>query len=260
MVLCQRDAGDALTMVAGVLFACAGCIDIIANMQRILQAAWAPAVGKLLAVTLCVALAAVSLSLAKGYAHTLIHIDPKHLAEFNAILGVCLLPVVYGIALTACVGIYGLLQLVILCVFMMVTAPMYAYIGERYRDRMRLARFRILHGKRPLSNRLPGRKIFAVDDWPHIAKPIGTLAVAFVLSSLLQSVIAVLPTAEPTLTTMLVGLEYRKASACTNISKDLPVAYMDNGLVSVALPHGSIFQFEVRQCDFFEPQPPAGSG
>ena len=262
-ILCgMKPVADIVMVCAIAVIAIAGCMDMVAKLSRILRAAWAPALGKFLSVSLGVALAAAALSLAKETAHTLAHIDPKYLPEFTNVLTIGMLPIVYGAALMAILGMYSLFQLTVLVGFMLLSMPMQAvtpYVTSSYRMKVRVVWYRLQTGKQPPGRVLPESGLAAIDDLTHFAKPIGTLAVVMLLSYLLQSVIAVMPVARPALTKALVWLEYRDTSACTNLPRTALVAYMEGSYVSVAVPDAGGFRFDVRQCELGKTSATPGS-
>ena len=241
------------------VFAMAGLCDVLALSSQIVKRTWARAMGKVLALTVSVALAAVSLSLAKNVTHSVAHIDPKYLSEFTVVLTSFFLPLVYVTAVSTALLVYGLIQICMMGIVMTVTSLFTAIppeLGRGRRNAARLFWYRLRHGKCP-----PGRIVAPTGFMPDedimlVTAPLSKIALGVVLWSAIHLIMQGLPLLTPALLNLIVSIEYRSNSSCTNIDMHLPVVYMEDGYVSVARRSSSGFDFEVVKCEFDRRQSP----
>ena len=231
----------------------AGVCEITVQTKRILKQAWAQTAGKILSLSFGVALAAVTVAMAKQTVHSLAHIDPKYMTEFTAVVAAALLPIVYLGAASALLAIWACFQILLLGAvlfggsFLAQAKPL---IGERTENRVRLFWFRIRNGRRPQGGKMPNAAFMPQHEVSLVGSVLSKLAVVVCFAQVLQGVATEVPAASPLLTKTMVDLEYRPESGCRNIGADLGVVYMDDGNVSVARIQDGRYAFTVEKCEY----------
>lgn len=246
----------------GCLFflALAGLCDMIVLISRVARRTWAHAAGKVFGLTVGVALAAVSLAVAKDVAHGITHIDPKFLGEFTALLTCCTLPFVYVGAASAALLLYatweillffviGLLSTVVTTVF----AVPHSFAGRRRKKSWSMTWYRLRNGKCPPGGALPKTGFMSQEEILRITSPLSKLALAMVLVTGAQQVTTGVPVTSPFLGRLMVSMEYRPDSGCINLDPVLPVAYMEDGWVSVARRTEDSVGFSTLKCEVASP-------
>lgn len=242
--------------IAGLLLTVAGVCEITVSTSRAIRFAWAPTVGKVLAFSLCVVLAAASLSFSKQIVHSLSRIDPKYLAEFTAILASLVLPLIYmtiAAALLAVFAIFQVLLVGLLAIGNSLFAQAKPFVEKRTRDRLSLFWYRIRNGKKPPAGTELRFEFLSQSEISLIVSPMAKMAVVVVLGGGLQMLIDGYPILRPSLARALVVLEYRTGGGCHNIDASLPVVYMDDGWASVARLTNTGYVFTTEKCEFDAP-------
>lgn len=247
------------------LFMAAGVCDIALRTTRVLKAAWAPVAGKIWSASIGVALTALTACLAKQLIQNLSHIDPKYFTEFIVVLTACLAPFVYMMAFAVILSLYAMFQIIVFGLVAFVGAfygqarPLFP---KKWYQRVRLFWYRIRMGKKPPGEVVPSSGPLSQGEISLLASPISTVAVVYALITILQSTVQVFPHAQPILARAMVAIEYRQGGACRNIGREVRLAYMDDGLVSIATWNGVSYEFEVKKCEYEEagtaPDPAAG--
>ena len=239
--------------VGVVILAVSGICETIVRISRIAKSVWAPTVGKILSVSVCVILAAISLSMAKQATHALAQIDPKYLTEFVAVATFIFIPIVYMSAAATVLLIYAAFQFMLLFLLAlgdMIFGQTQIFLTNGSRERLRLYWYRIINGHRPVGGIVPKIGFLPKAHISLMASPLSKLAVVALMSSLLSDPVRALAVVHPLMTTALVALEYRSGSQCKNVGDVLPVAYMEDGWVSVARRDGDAYVFGVQRCTF----------
>jgi hypothetical protein len=234
-----------------VLLALAGVFDATVLISRIIKQAWVRAAGKLLALKVCVALAAGSLAAAKGIAHAVSHIDPKYLTEFTAVVACCMLPLFYAKAVAFVLLLHAAFQMLLFflaaagsALFTLFTLPR----RPSPKKPLLLTLYRLRHGKNPPGKVLPRPGFLSNEQILQATAPLSKLALAGLLLIGGKAIEDRLPLIHPFFAKLLVSMEYRPGSSCTNIDPALPVAYMEDGSVSVAHTTSGAITFSVRKC------------
>lgn len=238
---------------AGILLAVAGLCEIAVLTSRVLQYAWAPFLGKVITLVLGGVLTALSVVFAKQAVHEVLNIDPKYFSELVVIGAAIFLPLVFLTAVAGFVAIYAFFQLWVFGLLILadtVLVHVKPFSDNGVLASVRMYWYRIRNGRRP-----PGRVMAEAGLLPEhritlIASALSKIAVAVILFKALGAVTQVLPDVRPYLARVVVELEYRTGSSCANIDPALPVAYMENGWVSVARREGENYRFEIETCSF----------
>ena len=242
--------------LAEFLFACSATILLIAGATDVYQIAvylidkvWARAIGKLFSVALNIIIAGLALAIAKAATHAITGENPNHFTEFTAILTALVLPAVYGFALSLALIALGTFQLLRLMLFLTIIASskrIELWCSET-------ARLKITNWRNQLQqSTAPGetgsrQSVHHFHDTAHMIRPFAVLTVAIALAMFSSSLFGLWPVAKPLLTNILVNIEYREHSTCPN-AKQLPMAYLDDGLISVAIREGKAYEFSKREC------------
>lgn len=238
------------------VLAIAGLCDTVVLVSRIVRSSWAPTLGKVLSISVCVILLAISLSMAKQATHGLAQIDPKYLTEFVAVLTFLFIPVVYLHAAAAVLMVWATGQLLVLSVLafgdMLLGQPLLLF-ASGWKKRLELRWYRLVHGHKPPGGVVPKAGMLPQAHITLVASPLSKLAVVVVLSPLMQDPVEALPSLKPAMASALVEMEYRSGSRCKDIGAAAKVAYMENGWVSVARGEKGNHVFDVVQCEFTRP-------
>lgn len=247
------EARTAGLVVVTVVLAIAGLCETTVRTSRIVKSAWAPTIGKLLSVSVCVILAAISLAIAKQVTHSLVNIDPKYFIEFVSITTFLVLPLTYLTVAAGLLGVYAVFQFVTVLaigVADMFLAPLQPVIGNGIRTKIGLYWYRILNGHKPLNNVIPKLGLFSPGKVALIASPMSKFAVVLLASGLVEMATEIFPNIRSTMTDVLISLEYRAHHRCVNIAQDSLVAYMEDGWVSVAIKSEDSYKFDIVRCSF----------
>lgn len=239
--------------LALLALALAGICKMAVQTGRLLRKAWAPFLGKVLTVSLGVALAAVSLSNAKQLVHAISAIDPKYMTEFTAILGAVYLPIAYLVAACVAMSSYALFQMLVfwfVSVAGMLAQHVKPFLGDATDTRLRLFWYRIKAGKKPPGGVLPPRAFLSPSEISLLASPLSKVLVAVLLVEGGQATSKFLPFVMPSLTRALVEVEYREKSSCKGVPDGARVVYMDDGNISIAERRGENYLFRVTDCKY----------
>lgn len=233
----------------------AGVSEMTVQARRLLSKAWAPFLGKIFAVSLGVALAALATSNAKQLVHALSPIDPKYMTELTVILAAAYLPVIYLATAGVAMAAYAIFQVLIFWVVS--AAGMLAnysklFLGGARDAQLRLYWYRIRMGKRPCGGVLPAATFLSPSDVSLLASPVSKVLVAAILVGAVQEASQQLPLAMPFLKRAMVELEYREKSACKDVPKGARVVYMDDGKISIAEAKDDGYSFRVAECKYEE--------
>jgi hypothetical protein len=231
----------------------AGVCEITVQMGKVWRKAWAPVLGKILAVSLGVALAALALSSAKKVTHAISPIDPKYMSEFTTIVAAFYLPIVYLAMAGVAVAAYALFQVFVFWLVSMAgmfTEQLKPILGENKNARLRLYWYRIRCGKRPRGSVLPPAASLDSAGISLLASPISKMIVATVLVSGVQEISKLLPLATGILTRTMVEVEYKENSGCKDLPRGVRVVYMDDGNVSIAERNLDGYTFKVGTCKY----------
>ena len=248
----QADA-EPVYWAAVIVLGIAGVCEITVQMGRIVRKAWAPLLGKIIAVSFGVALAALALSSAKQLAHAISPIDTKYMSEFTAIVAALYLPFMYLAAAGVAMAVYALFQVFVFWVVSsagMIAENLRPFLGEHNNMRLRMYWYRIRCGKRPPGGVLPPMTSFPPSEISLFVSPISKVIVATVLVGGVQEVTKFLPHALPFLTRTMVEVEYRQNSGCRGLPRGARVVYMDDGNISIAEVKGNSFTFRVGACNY----------
>lgn len=241
--------------VAVVVLAAAGLCETVVRISRVAKSMWAPMIGKILSVSVCVILAAISLSMAKQATHALVQIDPKYLTEFVSVVTFIFIPIVYLSTAAVVLLLYAVLQFLVLFALAigdMIFGQTQIFLGSGPKERLRLYFYRIVHGRKPLGGKVPKAGFLPKAHISLLASPLSKLAFVMVLSPLLSNPVGAHSAIKPALETALLALEYRDSSRCLKFEASSLVAYMEDGWVSVAHKENGTYIFEVRKCNFSE--------
>lgn len=239
--------------VVGFILALAGICEMTTQATRLLKKAWSPILGKVLAISVGVAITVIALSRAKQLVHSLSPIDTKYMAEFTTLVTAFYLPMVFIAAVGVGMAIYASCQLLVLVIFtfysnlMMQSSPV---LGGNLIKRQQIFWYRIKEGKRPPGNILPPWKFLSQLEISMLMSLLSKIVLASMLVRVVDASTTSFPLMAPWLKTQIVSIEYRTGGACKNIDKSLGVVYMDDGNVSVARPSKDGYTFNVEACQF----------
>ncbi|MGK5063002.1 hypothetical protein [Janthinobacterium sp. LB3P112] len=239
--------------VVGFILALAGICEMMTQATRLLKKAWSPLLGKVLAISVGVAITVIALSRAKQLVHSLSPIDTKYMVEFTTLVTAFYLPMVFITAVGVGMAIYASCQLLVLTIFTVYSNLMMqssAVLGENFIKRQQMFWYRIKEGKRPPGKMLPPRKFLSQLEISMLMSPLSKIVLAWILVQGVDASTTSFPSMAPWLKTQIVAIEYRSGSACKNIDKGLGVVYMDDGNVSVARPGKDGYTFNVEACQF----------
>lgn len=243
--------------VAVFILGIAGVGEMAAQATRLLEKAWSPILGKVLVICFGGAIAAISLSRAKQFVHTLSPIDTKYLVEFTTLLTAIYSPIVFITAVGVGIALYASCQMFVVAILAMgsnLAIPSRAMLGQGWMEKRRMFCHRIREGKRPYGNVLPPPKFFSEFDVSMFMSPLSKIILAWMLVYGVEFSTKSLPATAPWLKSVLVEIEYRPNSSCQNIDKLLNVVYMDDGNVSVARRAANSYTFTVEACEYYKKQ------
>lgn len=244
--------------VTELILTVAAICEMKMQATNLLKKAWAPVLGKVLAISVGVAVAAIALSRAKQFVHSLSPIDTKYVTEFTTLIAAIYSPMLFITAIGVGMALYASCQLLILAILAVSSNMMIqsrALLGDTWMERQRMFWYRMREGKRPPGNILPPQKLLSEFEISMIMSPLSKIVLALLLVKGVEASIASLPLMAPWLKTAMVKIEYRSDSACKNIDKHLGVVYMDDGNVSVARHGTGGYTFDVEACDFYGKKP-----
>ncbi|WBS01164.1 hypothetical protein OU994_23085 [Pseudoduganella sp. SL102] len=242
-------AGDGLYGASASTLVLAGALDVCHIGRRMLSKAWAPAAGKLLSITIGIALACLALSLAKSATHSITRIDPKYFSEFTTALTAIILPLVYAMAGAILLAAFACIQWLKLALLLtLVGRDRHLWYSAVEAPRGSLGDWQnggINSSAGPDATLTHDIRLF--NDVTHMVRPFALVTVALVFAAISGQTLDLWPTVKPSLTTLLVKMEYRSNSACPN-APTYPVAYMDDDNISVAIQADGKYRFEIRPC------------
>lgn len=249
------DVSDAMPVlwVSGAILATAGICEMMTQTTRLLQKAWSPLLGKVLAISVGVALTMVALSRAKQLVHSLSPIDTKYVVEFTTLVTAFYSPMMFIAAIGAGMALYACCHLLVLVIFAASSTLMFqsrTLFGENWMSKRRMFWYRLSKGKRPPGNILPLPKVLSEFDIAMLMSPLSKILLAWMLAYGVEAATTSVPVMTPWLKTVLVEMEYRSGSACKNLDKTVPVVYMDDGNVSVARRGENGYTFTIETCKF----------
>ncbi len=248
-----KAAGHASMLLCIALLFSAGVVDIGTRGTWLIRRLWSDMLGKIFSVSFGAVLLALAIIKAKGWIHSVTHIDPKYLIESTAILAAVLLPVMYwlfGIFLLCVVAVLQMLGMVLFAFGTIIAGHLGTLTGQHWRERLRLLWYRLANGKRPPNDKVPNGLAVVLDDMSVFVRPISTVAVIFAFVMVYDALGRVAPQVQPYATSTLVALEYRQGGSCAGFENTLGVVYMEDGHVSVARRVGDRLAFSVEDCKF----------
>lgn len=224
--------------ISFALLAAGGAVSFSIRLGRLLRLTWSAVVGKIFALTAGTALIAISVALAKRIVHSLVHVDPKYFIEFTAILAAFILPYLWAVAAVGLLILYTVGQSAVFVMFVLITGTLHPL-----RDFINIFRPDISNHENAWDHVRQRNRVFA----EMVARIVGTLALAWGLGKGVEILSQLPPYLGPHLKALIVFMEYRAGSACGDLEA-LPVAYLDNELVSVATLVDGEYRFAVTKC------------
>lgn len=220
----------------------ASCIGFLMETHTQVKAAvasiWAKVLGKAMLGVLALLANYLSISLAKNFVHLVVHVDPKFFPEFMGIISIGITALIFLAAIQFLVSLLGFLRLV----SSYLVVALHQIVSSFAPNAFNFV-WRVLFGKQ--------------------ARFIAFKHSLFATFSFIGSIFLVVALAYPTtllarhsddmssiLTRILVAVEFRSGSSCTNLKPTSSIAYLDRGWVSMAEPIPSGFKFSLVQCEY----------
>lgn len=187
----------------------------------------------------------------KDLAHSVSQINPEHLPDFVRLATVLVYPFVLVTVIAGLLLFLLTIQYVLLLFGMLAIFPgrmlFDTVIGEK-REALNLLLYRLWTGHRPLKS--PRWWLKALDGTQYFLRPAGTAALSILLLSAITEFAALTaPLMNKFLPDALVLIEYRARSSCEGLPANARVAYLDDGLISVAERNSSGYAFSIRKCE-----------
>lgn len=192
----------------------------------------------------------LSTVIAKQLTHSIAQADPASMPEFVRLISAFVFPFALSAVLSATLSFVMITQYVVLLAGMFVTMPIrytVASFSPPMRSRLVGIGYRVLYGRRPSNIRPWWDQL--VDGVQHFLRPVGTGAIAGLVISLGLVVVDIaghIP--GKYMQALLVKTEYRSPHRCENVATSAHIAYLQDGYVSVAIPHLEGYKFSIEKC------------
>lgn len=187
----------------------------------------------------------------KDLAHSVSQINPDHMPDFVRLATVLMYPFVLVAVIAGLLLFLLTIQYVLLLCGMLAIFPgrmlLDMVISEK-REALKLLLYRLWTGRRPLKSR--GWWLKVLDGTQYILRPAGTMALSILLLGAMTEFAALTaPLMNKFLPDALVLIEYRTRSSCEGLPANARVAYLGEGLISVAERNSFGYAFSIRKCE-----------
>jgi hypothetical protein len=234
----------------GFTLCLATLVDWHQRLKHMLSTGWVKRLAKLGLVFLATATVFLSLILAKQVTSSIAQVDPAAMPEFVRFLSTLLYPFALAIVVSLTLSIIMLVQYLFLMIGMLFRIPATYLAGLfsfKTRKKLEVLSYRIFYGKRPPIDRTFWDRL--MNGSQHIFRPLGTGVIAVAIAFLGQFIIGLAAQVpDRAFKSVLVAVEYRRDHSCDNVSKTSPVAYLQDGYVSVATASLDGVRFSVQKC------------
>lgn len=232
-----------------ILLSSAAFFDVISRISWLTKKAWAKVVGKAAIAGIGAAIIFVASAAAKKHIGDLTHADPKYFPEYAGLLTSIYTPLLFGIALTgigllwACLeflGVVFILTFIVMPLSILFEHPFSKEYAYRFFSRLK-------SGKKSTFN-----STNSSPEWKwliYVMRPIAAAIAIYVIASSFGSLISYfsegIAHAEKR---VLVMMQYRQNSECTNLNEKALIANLKDNIVSEALVGAHDVIFNVKKC------------
>lgn len=239
-----------INALCGFTVCLATLVDWHQRLKHMLLTVWIKRLAKFGFAFLATATIFLSMVLAKQVTSSVAQVDPAAMPEFVRLLSTILYPFALAIVVSLTLSTIMLVQYLFLMAGMLVRMPATYLAGlfsSETRKKLEILSFRIFYGKRPPKDRTFWDRL--MNGSQHIFRPLGTGVIAVAIAFLGQFIIGLAAQVpDQAFKSLLVAVEYRREHSCDNVLKTSPVAYLQDGYVSVATSSVDGVKFSVQKC------------
>jgi len=239
-------AFNALGQVFLGLVFIAATVDTGRQVVQLTRITWAKTIGKVGLAGVGAALFYVATAFSKQIVHGITATDPKYYSEFSGLFATLAMPVLYLLLGLVVLGTWAFTQLAFAFVATVVGSPLSRITSNV--PAWKLFLYRMQHGKRPPQNYCAPKVDFRLAVvW---MRPISLiLSIVLILSALKYILNEYGESLKSVTVKSLVALEYKPGSRCLGLPPEVEVAYLQNGLISVAKQVDGHFSFSTQKCE-----------
>lgn len=247
MLVTKSPAGfDALGNISLGLVCLAAIVDTGRQMIQLTRITWTRTIGKVVLAGIGAALFYVGIAISKHLAHTTTGADPAHFPEFSGLFATLAMPLLYSMLGCLALGLWAIAQLVITFIVLVLGSALAGVTSNA--PAWKLFLYRLQQGKRPPQNyRAPKRNFKWAIVW---MRPTGLLlSVGLILGAWTYLLEEHGESLEAIAIKGLVMLEYKQGGKCLGIPTQAEVAYLDEGMVSMAQKKDGRIVFSTHKCE-----------
>ena len=221
-------------------------VDTGRQVLHLTRITWARTIGKVVLAGIGSALFYIATAISKKIAYWITATDPKYYSEFSSLFATLAMPVLYLLLGAIILALWAVAQAMTVIVVIGLSSALRTVITNTSAKHLFL--YRLQQGKRP-----PQNYRTSVDEFWWLIVWMRPVSLVLSLGLIVSASVYVLnkygKSIESITIRSLVSMEYMQNSKCLGLPEHAAVAYIDRGMISVAIEKDGHYKFSTQNCE-----------